>query len=133
MSPLRWLGPALLVLGVALVIAAVATGAARLVLVVVIPVFVGGTSPLFLGGIVALFGGLLLLPLTFGGAFELDRSESEPTEGEETPRAGGLVLIGPVPIFFGAWKRPTQRTVWIAVAIGAALLVLAVALSGLLR
>jgi len=133
MSPVRWLGPALLGLGVVLVVAAVATGGAHLVLVVVIPVFVGGTSPLFLGGIVAVFAGLLLLPLTFGGTFELDRSESEPTEGEESTRAGGLVLVGPFPIFFGKWKNPTPRTVWIAVAVGAALLVLAFALSGLLR
>jgi uncharacterized membrane protein len=133
MSPLRWLGPGLIILGVVLVVAAVATGSAHLVLVVILPVFVGGASLLFLGGIAAIFVGLLLLPLAFGGAFELDRSDDPPAGGEATSSAGGLVLLGPIPIFFGAWKSPSQRTVWIAVAVGAALLLLAVALSGLVR
>jgi uncharacterized membrane protein len=133
MSGLRFAGPVLLALGVVLIVAAVATGSAGLVVVVVFPVFVGGASALFLGGVAALFLGIFLLPLAFD--FEL----VAPPNAPEAPRSassggsGGLILLGPFPLFFGSWSHPTRRTYWAAVVVGAAVLVTAVALSLVLR
>jgi uncharacterized membrane protein len=39
------------------------------------------------------------------------------------PRSGGLVLVGPVPFFFGAWQRPPRWIYWLAVLFGALFLV----------
>ncbi|MCI4321008.1 MAG: DUF131 domain-containing protein [Thermoplasmata archaeon] len=123
MGATRWLGPGLIVLGLVLIGAAVATGAARFAVVVVFPVFFGGASALFLGGVLSVFLGVFFLPL----AFDPGRRESEPLASpladESTPGSGGFLLIGPVPIFFGAWKHPRRRTYWLAVAVGAVLLV----------
>lgn len=130
---MRWVGPGLIVLGIALVVAAVATGGAQLELIVVVPVFVGGASALFLGGVVSIFVGIFLLPLAFGSE-EAEPSENSPAEpGPTSPRSGGLVLIGPVPIFFGGWKNPGRRAYWVAVLVGAGLVVVAIALAFGLR
>ena len=131
-SALRWTGPALIVLGAVLVAAAVATGAAHLDLVVIIPVFVGGASALFVGGVLALFLGVMLLPLAFGA--EWARPEESLT-GPRVPSSsvGGVVLIGPFPIFLGAWRHPRRRTFWLAVSVGAALVLAAIVLALVLR
>ena len=129
MGALRWAGPGLLVLGLVLVGAAVATGAAQFTLFVVFPVFVGGASALFLGGVVALFLGVFLLPLAFSsGSIDVECPEVGDDRGASTG-SGGLLLIGPVPIFLGAWKHPRRRTYWLAVGIGAALLVAALVIA----
>ena len=133
MGALRWAGPGLIVLGLVLVGAAVATGAAQFVLFVVFPVFVGGASALFLGGVLALFLGIFLLPLAFAsGSIEVEGLAAPIAEGPATG-SGGLILIGPVPIFLGAWKHPGRRTYWLVVAAGAALLVAALAVAAWLR
>jgi len=129
MSALRWAGPAFLVLGLALVIAAVVTGSARLDVVLVFPVFVGGASVLFFGGVAALFLGIFLLPLAFAGG------DDEPEEPSASPGptssggSGGLVLIGPFPIFFGSWKNPGRRAYWVAALVGAMVLIVAFAVA----
>ncbi|MCI4324707.1 MAG: DUF131 domain-containing protein [Thermoplasmata archaeon] len=127
------MGPALLLLGVALVGAAVATGAAQLALVVVLPVFVGGASALFLGGVVAIFVGLLLLPLAFGMEFALEPVGSSPASDSARPKSGGVILVGPIPFFFGSWKSPSRVSWWIAAGVGAAMIVAVLALATLLR
>ncbi len=124
----------LLAAGVALVADAVAQGGADVWLVVVVPV-ISGSSAEFLLGVVALVAGLLLLP--FGLAERVGGERPFPPDepgrplppSEGSSGAGGLVLVGPVPIFFGSWRNVSARTrLWVAVA-GA--LVLVVFLVGL--
>jgi uncharacterized membrane protein len=120
---------ALLVAGVALVADAVLRGGATVSLVVVVPV-VSGDSAEFLLGIVALVAGFLSLPFLLGEAVD----PGEPTLASEPPSAapvpsegpttGGLVLVGPVPIFFGSWRNVSTRTRWAVALVGALVLVL---------
>lgn len=121
-----WVPGLLLVVGAALVVDAVVRGAASVALIAIIPV-VSGSSAEFLAGVVLLLVGFLSLPLAFrppaepgGAALLLDpRARGEaPTE-----EVGGLLLVGPVPIFFGGWKNVSVRTRVAVAVIGAALLV----------
>jgi uncharacterized membrane protein len=131
----RLLSPALLVVGVALLADALARGGASVALVVVIPVFFGTSTEFFLG-VAFLFVGIATLPLAFGYTWETGLpSDDEEHVRPETPPAevGGLLLIGPLPIFFGRWKGAGRRA-WIAAAVaGTVLLVIAVALFFWLR
>lgn len=108
---------------VVLVAVGLATGSARLYLIVFIPV-VAGSSGWLVGGIACLFLGFLTLPLLWG-----EETAAIPSDGRgssqtaEPLRSGGVVLLGPVPIFFGRWKHPPARLYWLAVAVGAALVV----------
>jgi uncharacterized membrane protein len=132
MPLVRWAGPLLLVLGALALAVAVAQGSARLFLLLVIPV-VTGTGGLFLGGVVLIALGVFFLPLALlsdqPGAPEPGTSAPPPPPlAAERPatEGGGLLLIGPVPIFFGSWRRnPPIRYRW-AVAVGLVLVALAV-------
>ena len=135
----RALGPAFLLLGVVLLAEAVATGQASLSVVLIVPV-VSGSSPTLLGGVASLLLGIFLLPLSFGDGGEGDAPPA-PTPasapgGAAAPvgegGSGGLVLIGPVPIFFGSWARTSPRNYWLAVLAGFLLLGLALLLAALL-
>jgi uncharacterized membrane protein len=131
----RRLAPGLLLLGgIGAIAEAVATGQARLYLVVIVPV-VSGSSPLLALGVVALLAGLLALPFAFG-------AEAPPRSLPTAPRAappgappapreamGGVVIVGPFPIFFGGWRRPSRRAYWLAVVVGVAALVVLVAVA----
>jgi uncharacterized membrane protein len=113
---------ALAVAGVALVGLAVLRGGATAGVLVVVP-FVAGSSLLLVLGVLALFGAFLTLPLA------LPSAEEEPELPAASPASGGgvggLVVLGPLPIFFGSWRSvsPTVRVA--AVLAGAALLVVA--------
>jgi uncharacterized membrane protein len=115
-----YLAPVLIASGVSVVAASVLLGAARVAVVVVIPVVYGG-SALFLIGVLLLIAGIFTLPFSFEG----------PSAGSDDPPpvgSGGLVLIGPVPLFWGS-ARGVSRRVRIAAAIaGAVLLVVVIAL-----
>lgn len=108
--------------GVALVADAVLHGRAALSLVVIVPVVSGSSAEFFLG-VVLLVTGVFLLPLSL---WEL--GEEEPAPPSELPPppassgAGGLVLVGPVPIFFGSWRNVSRRTRWLVALVGALLL-----------
>src|SRR5580658_3307840 len=124
-----WVPLLLLGAGVALVVDAVLRGSASVALVAIVPV-VSGSSVEFLGGVVLLLVGILSLPFAFlsgeesgapGTALAAPRRGETPTE-----EVGGLILIGPVPIFFGRWKDVSLRTKMIAALVGGAVLVLAV-------
>ena len=123
MSAVRWAGPGLLVLGVALLIAAVATGGAQLALVVIFSVVLGGASVLFLAGIASVFVGIFLLPLAFGDVAPEAAAAFGAAPQPEGAATGGLVLLGPLPIFFGSWKNAGRRAYWLAAGVGLALLV----------
>jgi uncharacterized membrane protein len=125
--PIRLLGPALIMAGIATVVLAVAEHQATLYLVLFVPVVTGASALLALG-IVLLLAGLLALPMTLlaGSATYEEAPRSGPREApgnEMAPRSGGLVLVGPVPFFFGAWQRPPRWIYWLAVLFGALFLV----------
>ena len=121
-----------MVLGVALIVAAVATGAAQLDLVVIVPVIVGGASVVFLAGIVSVVAGIFLLPLAFSGSWAEAATTVEAMGFTEDAGSGGLVLIGPLPIFFGSWKNVGPRAYWIAAGVGLAFLVGLIVVAALL-
>ena len=119
-------GPALLLAGGALLAVAVGSGAAQVGLFVVVP-FVIGSSPLLALGILLLVLGVFLLPWTFAAVpAEEPRPSGVAREGPASgiARSGGVVLVGPVPIFFGGWRAPSRRAYWLAVAVGSVCLVL---------
>jgi uncharacterized protein (TIGR00304 family) len=130
---LRWLGPVLLALGIATVIAAVLTGSAKLFLLFIVPVITGSSWELLVG-IALIFLGIFLLPVTWN-LMELsdsNRSTGRMPESSTSARGepsassvGGVILIGPVPIFFGAWRGKSLWIYAVAAAIGLGLLILA--------
>jgi uncharacterized protein (TIGR00304 family) len=116
--------------GAALLADAILHGRASLSLVVILPVF-SGRSPEFLLGVVLLVLGFFLLPLALwepSDSEPLSLSAEGPAGAPPTGHAvgGGVVLIGPVPIFFGAWKNVSRRVRFLAALAGAVLLVLLV-------
>jgi uncharacterized protein (TIGR00304 family) len=116
----RWgaLVPAVLLgAGSVLVALAALQGGARLAVVVVVPV-VFGSSIEFVVGVLLLLAGLF----TLGLAFEPSEETDEPVGGNlsrASSGSGGLVLIGPVPIFFGSWRNVPTRTRILVAILGA--------------
>ena len=124
MRPVGYVSLAAIVVGAALIVAAVAEGRALVYLVVVIPV-VSGSSAVFLLGVVLLAAGLFSLPWSLAGSLpEIVPPEEETVDSKSGTASGGVVLIGPVPILFGSWRRVPARTRWILALVGAGLLVL---------
>ncbi len=112
---LRLLGPGFLVAGLVLLGYSLRTGAATLYLVVVVPV-VSGSGPGFYLATVLLVLGILLLPLSFAAVRAT--SEDEESTSAAPPSAGGVLLVGPVPIFFGSWRKNPPISYRWAVALG---------------
>lgn len=101
-------GPLCLLVGAALLGVAIATGGARLYLLVFIPV-VTGTTLLFGLGVGLLVVGFLLFPLVFTGdepgqAFAIAPAPSTTDPSPDETGSGGLILFGPIPVFFGGWR-----------------------------
>jgi len=128
----RALGPVCLVIGATLLVETLATGGARLYLLVFIPV-VTGTTPLFGISVVFIVAGFLLLPFLFVG----DDAHAAPTAPPVSPSSnappseggsGGLILVGPIPIFFGAWRRNPPIPYRWALVLGVVLALVAVLL-----
>lgn len=129
MRALRFVPLLLLLGGGGLIGDAIARGAASVALLVVVPVIFGASSE-FLVGVVLLVFGFATLPLALGYRVAAEaEDEVAPRAHVEAPPAevGGLLLIGPVPIFFGRWGRVSRRVRLVAAAAGAALLVVALA------
>ncbi|HYK94016.1 MAG TPA: hypothetical protein VEY07_08270, partial [Thermoplasmata archaeon] len=106
---------------------AIRTGGATFALVLIVPV-VTGTSPWLAVGALLIVAGIGFIPWAWSSEYppESDRRRGgspEPTAVPSTPRSGGFVLIGPLPLFFGGWKHPTRVQFWSVVALGSALLV----------
>jgi uncharacterized membrane protein len=121
----RGISPALLTAGAALIAYAVATGQARFYLVLVIPVVTGDSIALVLGA-VFLVVGFLLIPWSFPGVAE-EAPDGRPVRGgvaaSSEPTTGGLLLVGPVPFFFGRWRSHSRTRYWLALGLGLALIV----------
>ncbi len=123
-----WVPVVLLTAGVGLVADAVVRGGASVALVAIVPV-VSGSSAEFLVGVVLLLVGFLTLPLAFVPLFEDEPTPSGgATTAHEAPNeeVGGLLLVGPVPVYFGAWKDVSRRTKALTALLGAVLLALLV-------
>ncbi len=122
----------LLLAGALLVGDAVARGGATVSWVLVVPVVSGGSLE-FLAGTLLLVIGLFAVPIAF--ALTSEEEPPPPTPLSPTPDqtrkatgASGVVLIGPLPIFFGGWVNVPARTRrWVALAGMAALVALFVA------
>jgi uncharacterized membrane protein len=114
----RWTSylPILVVLaGVTLLIDATLRGTAHASIVLIVPVL-SGSSPEFVIGTLLTFLGILgILLLAAGVEVERGGGDAAPPGG----RGGGVVLIGPVPIFFGEWKAIGRRGYWGWVTVGA--------------
>ena len=113
MHRVRILGLALLLAGIALIAASVATGQGQVFLLAFIPVY-AGTGPLGLLGILVVFFGFFLTSL--GAAWrgipaprDAPHGSAPPPAGAVPPAAtvppvkyGGVVMLGPIPIVFGS-------------------------------
>lgn len=108
--------------GMVLIALAALQGGAGVAVVVIVPV-IYGRSLEFVAGVLLLIAGLFTLPLAFESAEGLPRSDLGGPEGEPYARSGGLILVGPIPIFFGSWKGVSGRTRTIAAIVGSIALV----------
>lgn len=125
----RLIGPGCLVAGMALLAYALRIGAARIYLILVIPVFTGSTG-LFLLATALLVAGVFLLPLSLVDGGGPDRREEPgaavgPPAVQGSTSAGGVVLFGPVPVFFGSWRKTSPISYRWAVVVGVLLAVVA--------
>lgn len=111
--------------GVVLMVDAVRRGAASAALVLIFPVL-SGNSPEFLLGLFAFLLGIVTGMIAFAGARGA-AARGPPDGGEEgASTAGGVLLIGPIPIFFGSARPASLRALLGWVALGAALTAAAV-------
>ncbi|MCI4347579.1 MAG: DUF131 domain-containing protein [Thermoplasmata archaeon] len=126
----RVVGPFALIVGGILLADALLTGAARVYLLLIVPV-ITGTTALFALAVTLLLVGVLFLPLTFAGA---NGQHSEPSAHQKrdtlAPQtaSGGVIFIGPVPIFFGRWRKHPPISYRWALLLGVALVVVVVVL-----
>jgi len=127
---------ALWVAGIALVVLSVLRGGATVSLVLIVPV-VSGSSLEFLVGVGLVIAGFAAL---FFAAFDGGiASEPLPADDGRAPSAGtggagGVVLIGPIPIVFGSWRGLSRRGRWLLALVGVALVIVVwLAFAGLLR
>ena len=119
---LRFLPIVALAAGTALLVDAIARGTAHASLVLIVPV-ITGTSGEFLVGVLLVFVGLVLLPLLGAGETTVATRWTDPAEpGSGRLASGGVVFVGPVPIFFGEWGKAVRRTYWWWVALASLLL-----------
>ncbi len=124
----RWLGPAILGIGLAVLALAVGRGEASLYLVVIVPV-IAGTGPLAFLGILLVFVGFFLTFLLWstrtGPGSEEQIVGAGPAEGPPPARRwGGIAFLGPIPLVFGSDPRMTRAMLWVGVLLFLALLAL---------
>ena len=107
--PYRTYGAGLvLVFGLVLIADALRRGSAQASIVLIVPVLTGSSLE-FLVGTLLTFVGLLAVFLTSSG---LELTEDPDSPIGAAPRSGGVVLIGPVPIFFGEWRQIGRHGFW---------------------
>ncbi|MCI4368761.1 MAG: DUF131 domain-containing protein [Thermoplasmata archaeon] len=119
-----------LLAGVALIAYALATGSAHLFLFLIFPVVTGGSLQFALGVVLLIAGFVLSFATGAGEQLEGEATGPEGRGTAPTPSSEGfgVVLIGPIPLFFGGWKnRPRGVTIAWVIA-GCALTVMAIAL-----
>jgi uncharacterized membrane protein len=114
---------AFLAVGVGLIGLALVRGEATVGVFVVLPFVAGSSVPLVLG-VASLFAAFLTLPLAVGTGPET-RAPSPPGGGAERTGSswGGVVVLGPVPLFFGRYRSVPKWVRYAAAGGGVALLV----------
>jgi uncharacterized membrane protein len=123
-----WLLLLLSLAGIVLAADAVLRGGATLSLIVIVPV-VSGSSPELFAGVGLIFLGFLGWVLVSASRSAdvvrtPDVSTRDPsTAGDGESSMGGVVLIGPIPIFLGGYRPGSRRAQWAWVAAGVALTV----------
>jgi uncharacterized membrane protein len=133
---MRWspaIPAALFALGILFVTDAGLHGRGSAGWVVSVPVLAG--APVEFGlGVAALAAGFLTVPILWAGAFrapETDGSvETEPrNEATFEEQSVAVIVIGPLPVFVGAWRKATTALRWFAlVSVSLLALVLVLAL-----
>ncbi len=129
MRPLRLLGPALFLAGLAVLGLAVARGEATLFVVLVVPV-VTATGPLAFVGILLVFAGFFAsFVFRPSGVVSASPGEDVPPPGGEsgapsTRRWGGIAFLGPFPIVFGSDPHMSRLMLAIGILLFLALLAL---------
>ncbi len=131
-SVMRAVGPVCLAIGGGLLGEALATGGARLYLLLIVPV-VSGTSLAFVLSVVFLAAGFLLLPFAFVQEPPAEAAATAPAPPGSSAStgeggSGGLILVGPIPIFFGTWRRNPPISYRWAILVGVVLAIVAVLL-----
>ncbi len=101
-------GMLLIVIGVFLLAYSVVYGEGKVMILLIIPVFYGNDIFAFIG-VLSLMGGIFLLFLSYAenmaGRIEpgaKGRKAQKPAVPTKKLRAGGVVLIGPIPIIMGS-------------------------------
>jgi uncharacterized membrane protein len=125
----RLASPIFLAAGVALVVWAIAMGGATFYLVLIFPVVAGSSALLLLGGLCIVVGFFLLPWTLWAGSAEEEwepTPDAAPSYAAPAPSSGGLVLLGPVPLFIGSWRSAPSWAYWLAAAVGSILLLLVV-------
>jgi uncharacterized membrane protein len=123
MRPAAIAAPILLAGGAVLIVLGALSGGAHAALVVIVPV-VYGSAPLFVLGVLLLVAGILALPF----AVAPPEATGVASRASGTATSGGVILVGPVPIFWGS-ASGASRAVRVAAALtGTAVLVVAVIL-----
>ena len=111
--------------GSVLLVLAALQGGAQLAIVVFVPV-IFGRSLEFVVGVLLVVAGLFTLPMAFESNEEVAPSVPPGAGPSAREGAGGLIQIGPVPIFFGSWRDVSTRTRVIAAIVGAVILAVVV-------
>ena len=127
---------ALWIAGLALVVLAIVRGDATVSLVLIVPVVSGSSVDFLLGVALVIAGFVALFWVAVAGGLEWDRVPAEATPAPESGSsgAGGLLLIGPVPIVFGSWRGISRRARWLLALLGADLVIVVwLAFAGFLR
>jgi uncharacterized membrane protein len=121
----------LLVAGAALVVYSVLRGLATVGILVVIPFVVGSSASLAVG-VFLIAVGFLTLPFAFAEVEWEDEDRSPVRSGSS--RTSGVVVVGPIPFFFGTWRElPRWVPIAVSVAGGAVLAVWLLLAFGVVR
>jgi uncharacterized membrane protein len=124
---LWWLAAALLLgTGIALLVLAVLERTIGFALVLFVPVFFSSSWELPVGAFLVLSG---VFSALFGLSDEGPVELADPA-GPSGASAGGVVVIGPVPIFYGSGSRLSRRTRWIVTIVCVAVFVAVLAVLG---
>jgi uncharacterized membrane protein len=126
MRAASWVAPVLFVAGGLSIAVAIGDGGAHAALVVAVPVLYGD-SPLFLLGVLLLVAGIVSLPWAFD-------SVTRDRPGAVESGTGGVVVLGPIPVFWGNAVGASRRLrIALSVAGAVALVVTILALVAWIR
>ena len=122
-----WLPVAVFFTGMASIAAAVATGEAKVDLVVIFPVFSGSSGLFLLGTVLIILSFLIGFAILAMAQAELATNMALPSMAqkptvEKKTQYGGVVLVGPFPIAFGSDRRIAVIMLVLGIAMAIALI-----------